>query len=215
MAIDNLDSVFREDYNLAKLGDNDVLNDPYDQFELWFNDIIKLGSRQPNAMVLSTSNKNGDVNSRVVLLKDFDKNGFTFFSDYRSKKAQFLTENPKASLLFYSIELERQIRIEGVIEKVAYDVSNEYFKSRPLGSQFAAMTSTQSSELINREELDNRYEAVKNEYQQKDFSCPDYWGGYILKPHYFEFWQGRKSRLHDRITFDLKESSWVVKRLSP
>tara|TARA_E500000178_G_C16964869_1_gene727877 strand:- start:741 stop:1388 length:648 start_codon:yes stop_codon:yes gene_type:complete len=215
MAIDNLDHVFREEYNLDQLTEELILENPFDQFELWFQDIIKSGVRQPNSMVLSTSNLAGDVNSRIVLLKDYDLEGFTFYSDYRSKKAQFMSENPKASLLFYSIELERQIRIEGLIEKVPYETSNKYFKSRPKGSQFAAMTSHQSSIVKDRNELELSYKNVEKRLQDQDFDCPEYWGGYCLKPNYFEFWQGRKSRLHDRLIFRLIDENWILKRLSP
>ena len=216
MSIDNLDHVFREDYQLNSLEDESFSDNPFIFFKQWFNDLVESGIRQPNAMVLSTANLIGDVSSRVVLLKDFDEKGFVFFTDYRSRKGSVMSINSKVSLLFYSIELERQIRIEGQIEKVSFDESNAYFKSRPLGSQLAAMTSVQSSVVESRLKLDQLYDETKKKYESKSFSCPDYWGGYRVVPSYFEFWQGRSSRMHDRIIFELsKDNHWTIKRLFP
>ena len=215
MVIENLDHVFREDYQQGELHESDVNRDPFQQFEAWFNDIIALKIKQPNSMVLSTSSNDGQVTSRVVLLKEFNNKGFYFYSDYRSKKAQQLIENPNASLLFFNIDLERQIRIEGSIAKISYDESNTYFKSRPKGSQISVLTSVQSATVDDRSVLENLYQKQHDTFSEKDIDCPDFWGGYCLVPRYFEFWQGRSSRLHDRITYELSGNDWTMSRLSP
>ena len=216
MAIKDLDNRFRIDYEKGTLNKKDCLTCPFMQFEKWFNDIIALNIDQPNAMVVSTVSNNGQPSSRVVLLKSFDQTGFVFFTDYRSKKSKEILNNSKAALLFYNQELERQIRIEGKINKIDYTESNNYFKSRPKESQLAAISSHQSTPLKNRNELDTKHKKNIEKYKNVEIECPEFWGGFQLVPSYFEFWQGRKSRLHDRIIYkEINGQPWSIKRISP
>lgn len=215
--LDNLDHIFRQDYNLHKLSENSVDDNPFKQFELSFNDIVETKVKQPNSMILSTVSCDGSPSTRVVLLKHFDETGFVFFTNYSSTKAKDMQHNSKVSLLFFSIDLERQIHIHGNVQKVPYEESNSYFKSRPKQSQIAAISSFQSSRVSSREALESNYKNVFSQYESTSPECPDFWGGYKVLPYYFEFWQGRSSRLHDRICYELNQESynWAIYRKSP
>lgn len=204
----------RRDYSKAALTENSVDQNPFKQFDIWFNEAIGAEMLEPNAMVLSTSNIEGKPSSRVVLLKNFNELGFVFYTNYESRKANEIDENPNASLLFYWDKLERQIRIEGKIEKVSFEESNEYFQSRPYTSRIGAWASKQSNLLKSRFSLMKDVALLMAKYP-KDVPLPPYWGGYRLKPTRFEFWQGRQSRLHDRIQFNFDGDTWKIQRLYP
>ena len=205
-----LDSI-RKDYQLAELSEEKVDKNPFRQFEKWMKEALKAKVNEPTAMSISAITDDGFPHSRIVLLKDFGEEGFTFFTNYNSLKGQSITKNPAVSLLFFWPELERQIRIAGFAEKTSPEVSDRYFYSRPLNSQVAATVSEQSSVIHSREKLDELFESRKNEPVLR----PDNWGGYIVNPVRFEFWQGRESRLHDRILFEKKGETWQITRLAP
>ena len=204
----------RKDYTLKSLSENEVLPSPIHQFSIWWNEAIESNIDEVNAMTLATVSTANKPSARIVLLKDFSENGFSFFTNYNSKKGEDLLHNPNASLCFFWKELQRQIRIEGVVEKVAAQVSDAYFNSRPAGSKLGAWASPQSKVIESREVL------LQNEmqYQQQfteNIERPKHWGGYILKPNYFEFWQGRSNRLHDRICYTINSDDWKIERLAP
>ncbi len=211
MELDNI----RREYNKGNLNESDVKPKPIDQFSLWMKDAIQFVPDDPTAMILSTVSLSGMPSSRIVLLKDFNTEGFTFFTNYGSRKGQEIFSNPNASILFYWKELERQIRIEGLVLKTDSEVSTNYFDSRPFESRIAADVSKQSSEIKNREELDESFVKLKEYYDKRPIVRPVNWGGYILKPDYFEFWQGRENRMHDRIIYVLENDLWEIKRLAP
>jgi len=202
----------RRNYNLHELTEQKISPNPYEQFSWWFEDATGAEIIEPNAMVLSTATKTGKPSSRIVLLKIFDENGFVFYSNYHSRKGKELTENNQASLLFYWDKLERQVRIEGTIERIEAHLSDEYFAARPFESRLSAIVSEQSEEIPSRQFLEDKLEEVR---KAGSVHRPEYWGGYILKADYFEFWQGRASRLHDRIVYDLENGAWKIKRLAP
>ncbi len=202
----------RRDYQLHELIEERISKNPFEQFGWWFEDATKSDIVEPNCMILSTATKDGKPSSRVVLLKAFDKQGFVFYTNYHSRKGKDLTENNQAALLFFWDKLERQVRIEGTIEKVEVHLSEEYFSTRPYESRLSAIVSEQSAEIPSRQFLEDRLEEVK---KAGHVHRPEYWGGYVLKPDYFEFWQGRASRLHDRIVYELDNSDWTIKRLAP
>jgi len=206
----------RKEYKLKSLSEKEVTSDPFDQFGIWFKEAIEAETLEVNAMILSTSTINAKPSGRVVLLKDFDQNGFVFFTNYGSQKGAELLENPHASLTFFWPQLERQVRIEGIVEKVSESESKEYFNSRPFESKVGAWVSAQSSIINSREELENKFATLAEEFKQKgEVSKPDFWGGYRLKPSFVEFWQGRPSRLHDRICYESKGNVWEIFRLAP
>lgn len=205
----------RQDYRSAQLSENDVHADPMQQFKKWFTDALDAQLYEPNVMTLATADSDGKPGARIVLLKGFDENGFVFFTNYESKKGQDLIENPQAALVFFWAELERQVRIEGVVSKVEAQVSSDYFHSRPIGSQIGALVSPQSRVISDRDILEEKVKEVSAEYEGKEIPRPAHWGGYLVEPTYLEFWQGRTSRLHDRIAYDLTEGEWVIKRLAP
>lgn len=206
----------RKNYSQMILSENDADLNPVQQFSKWWNEAIASEIDEVNAMTLATASSDGVPSARIVLLKGFDAKGFTFFTNYSSFKGQQLAENPKACLVFFWKELERQVRITGLIEKISPEASNEYFNSRPTESQVGAMASPQSSIIENREWLDNHYKELENELKGKKLQRPSHWGGYILKPVIIEFWQGRPSRLHDRLQYSLKENGeWKIERLAP
>lgn len=205
----------RKDYCRASLSEADVDPDPILQFKKWFDEALAAEVAEANAMCASTADAQGRPSSRIVLLKGVDARGFTWFTNYESRKAQDLRQNPQAALLFYWIELERQVRIEGRVERVSDEESDAYFHSRPLGSRIGAHASAQSRPLEQRAELEQRVARLALELGEQP-PRPPYWGGYRLVPDYLEFWQGRPSRLHDRIVYMLQaDGSWKRQRLQP
>jgi len=208
-------SSIRKEYALKQLDESEVDNNPFVQFGTWFDDALIAEINEPNAMILSTVSSEGRPSSRVVLLKGFDKNGFTFFTNYKSRKALHIDNNPFASLLFFWPELERQIRIEGEIIKVSPEESDEYFNSRPEGSKIGAWVSPQSRVIHGRGFLESLKMVFEEQFTNKPISRPPNWGGYRLKPNLIEFWQGRPNRLHDRIQYSLSQSNWKIERLAP
>jgi pyridoxamine 5'-phosphate oxidase len=206
----------RKDYQLQTLSEEDTAPTPVEQFTVWWNEAIQSQIEEVNAMTLATASAEGVPSARIVLLKDYDTNGFVFFTNYESYKAQQLAENPRASLLFFWKELERQIRITGLIEKISAAKSDEYFLSRPIGSQIGAWASPQSHVIENREWLEQKVTAIQKKFENEIITRPAYWGGYLVKPVIMEFWQGRSSRLHDRIQYTLQDNgSWMKERLAP
>jgi len=206
----------RKDYSSQTLRETDIEPNPIDQFQKWWTEAVNSQIDEVNAMTLATASSDGMPSARIMLLKGFDKNGFVFFTNYKSYKAMHLEENPKACLVFFWKELERQVRITGLVKRVSEKDSDEYFLSRPLGSQIGAWTSSQSQVIESREGLENRYLQLTEEYKQKKLKRPPHWGGYVVTPVIIEFWQGRPSRLHDRIQYSLEEDgSWKIERLSP
>ncbi len=208
-------SSLRREYNRDGLFEKDLDDNPVAQFDHWFNDALNSGLKDANAMTLSTVSKEGQPSSRIVLLKEFDEKGFVFFTNYKSRKGEDIEANAVGSLLFYWPDLERQVRIEGSMTRVSREVSKSYFHSRPIESQLGALASDQSRTLKNREELEKRYLDLKKQFEGKEIPCPEYWGGYRLKPERMEFWQGRPSRLHDRFEYILEANRWVHRRLYP
>lgn len=208
-------SDLREDYRFSELLEETLEINPFKQFDIWFNDAVSSSVYEPNAMTISTVSKSLKPSSRVVLLKEFTTEGFIFFTNYLSNKAKDIENNNNVALNFFWAELQRQVRIEGTISKISKVKSEEYFKSRPIGSQLGAITSIQSSIIKNREEIEKKYKEIESIYDGKEIEMPEHWGGYIVKPERFEFWQGRTSRLHDRIQFELINDSWIISRLSP
>ncbi|MBS1647700.1 MAG: pyridoxamine 5'-phosphate oxidase [Bacteroidetes bacterium] len=205
----------RHDFMKATFGEKEAHKNPFIQFERWLEDAVKGAVQEPNAMVLSTANKKGKPTSRVVLLRGLKSHCFTFFTNYQSKKGAEIQENPYACLLFFWPELERQIRIEGKIVKATDLVSNAYFASRPHESQIGACASPQSTVIKNREVLEKNTVLLQEQYPTK-VPRPKNWGGYVLQANYYEFWQGRESRLHDRICYSLqKNKTWKKQRVAP
>jgi len=198
------------------LDETTVDRDPIKQFRLWFDDAIASGSRLPESMTLATATPDGKPSARVVLLKNVDANGFVFYTNYRSAKAKEVDENPQAALVFYWVGLDRQIRVEGNVERVSPAESDEYFKTRPRESQLGALASPQSEVIEGREVLESRLQALEEEYRNREVPRPAHWGGYRLKPERLEFWENRAGRLHDRLVYDLQsDGSWTIKRLAP
>ncbi|WP_206483820.1 pyridoxamine 5'-phosphate oxidase [Thalassotalea sp. G2M2-11] len=188
---------------------------PFTLFQQWFDDANKSGILLPEAMSVSTCSKNGQPSSRMVLLKSFDEQGFVFYTNYGSRKSQELVDNDKVALLFHWNVLQRQVRIEGTVEKVSHEQSNHYFQSRDRGSQIGAWASKQSKKLPHNDELKQRVEYFENKFSDSEVPLPEFWGGIRVKPHYIEFWQGRASRLHDRICFEQQDNSWQQLKLYP
>src|SRR6056297_1742252 len=205
----------REDYSKHSLDESDVNSDPVEQFESWMKEAMNAEVPEPNAMTLSTVDANNKPHSRVVLLKGIEEGDFVFYTNWQSEKGSELEQNPNAALCFLWLELERQVRIEGVAEKLSQEESEEYFKKRPYKSQIGALASNQSSVVPNREFLEKRFEELEEKYNEGDVPKPESWGGYRIKPEILEFWQGRRSRLHDRIKYEKVGNKWDIKRLSP
>lgn len=206
----------RKNYSQKSLSENEVAPDPIRQFSKWWDEAVASEIDEVNAMTLATASQEAVPSARIVLLKDFSETGFVFFTNYDSYKGQQLAENPKACLVFFWKELERQVRITGLIVKLNAAANDNYFFSRPEGSQIGAITSPQSQVIENREWLDNQYEKVQKELQGTKLQRPSHWGGYIVKPVIIEFWQGRPSRLHDRLQYTLQENGgWKIERLAP
>lgn len=205
----------RKDYTTETLLESDVAADPITQFRKWWEQVMASDVLEPNALTLATASSDGFPSARIVLLKDFDQRGFVFYTNYKSFKGLQLTENPKATLVFFWKELERQVRISGVVEKVSGAESDEYFASRPIGSRLGAWTSPQSNVIPNREWLEEEFEKRKEEFASGTVPRPPHWGGFRVRPVIVEFWQGRPSRLHDRIQYTLEGGSWKIERLAP
>jgi len=205
----------RREYEKSSLDEHLMDQNPLNEFRVWLGSAIKLIEDDATAMVLSTVSLQGRPSSRIVLLKDINENGFTFFSNYKSRKGKEIAGNAFASLLFYWKEQERQIRIEGKISRTNPEISDEYFNGRPYDSQIAAISSQQSQTVEDRSILEKSFERIKAETMGKCLKRPEHWGGYILKPDTFEFWQGRPNRLHDRIVYVLENDLWTMRRLAP
>lgn len=206
----------RTDYKLKSLGEEDVAEDAIVQFGRWWDEAIASKVEEVNAMTLATATSEGEPDARIVLLKDYSEEGFVFFTNYNSQKGAELHQNPKAAMVFFWRELERQVRISGNIEKVAAADSDAYFHSRPLQSRIGAWASPQSTVIPNREELEKRVAGYEQQFAGNEVPRPPHWGGYILKPQKIEFWQGRSNRLHDRIIYRKTVSgNWNRERLAP
>jgi pyridoxamine 5'-phosphate oxidase len=208
-------SAIRKDYKLKALQESDADPDPVIQFRHWWTEAVNSSIEEVNAMTLATADENGRPSARIVLLKGFDENGFTFFTNYNSRKAANISDKPYAALVFFWKELERQVRIEGTVSKVTAEQSDAYFRSRPHGSKIGAWASPQSSTISGREIIEQKVMELEKDFQGKDISCPPFWGGYALQPELMEFWQGRPNRLHDRLQYLKQESSWKISRLAP
>lgn len=209
-----LDSIRRE-YKFAELTRKSIDKNPFKQFAIWLSDALNAKVNEATAMSAITIGTDGFPQSRIVLLKGYSEKGFTFFTDYKSEKGKDIIENPKIGIHFFWPELERQIRISGYAEKTNDKVSDGYFQSRPITSQIAAIVSNQSEEIPNREFLENRFFDLQNELHGKIPKRPESWGGYLVKPVKIEFWQGRESRLHDRILYNKTDKDWILTRLAP
>lgn len=205
----------RRSYVLGSLNEADVAPDPITQFERWFDEALNAKLPEPNAMTLATVDAAGQPSARIVLLKGIDARGFTFFTNYESRKGIDIAANPRAALLFHWVQLERQARIEGIVEKVSDDESDAYYASRPLGSRLGAWASEQSREVADRSVLEEREAAFRARFGESP-PRPAHWGGYRVVPTWIEFWQGRPSRLHDRIGYRREaDGNWRIVRLSP
>ncbi|MBC7826124.1 MAG: pyridoxamine 5'-phosphate oxidase [Chitinophagaceae bacterium] len=206
----------RKEYKLQTLEEELVHADPFMQFGKWWNESMTASIDEVNAMTLATASADGLPSARIVLLKGFDTNGFVFFTNYESFKGKQIDENPRACLVFFWKELERQVRITGLIRKVSAQVSNEYYQSRPVGSQIGAIISPQSQVIESRDWLTKKEVEVLKELNGKTIERPPHWGGYCVQPVTIEFWQGRPNRLHDRIQYSLeKNGDWKIERLAP
>lgn len=214
MASPNIAAI-RKDYKLRSLLEEDADIDPIQQFETWWNEAIKSNVEEPNAMTLATCNSDGKPAARMVLLKGFKKEGFIFFTNYNSRKGKELENNSQAALVFFWKELERQIRIEGKVEKLSDEESDDYFIIRPEQSRISAWSSPQSEVIKNREVLENYFIKYQQQFTDGTIVRPPHWGGYIVKPALIEFWQGRPNRLHDRLQYTLVDGKWKIERLAP
>lgn len=205
----------RRDFTLKTLDEKDILPDPVAMFEEWFNEAVEAEALEPNAMNLATATPDGRPSSRVVLLKQIKPEGFVFFTNYDSKKARQIDHNKHCALNFVWHELERQVRIEGMVQKISAEESDSYFEIRPAKSKLGAWASPQSRVIPNREYLEELMTDFEITFGENGIARPNNWGGYIVKPSLIEFWQGRKNRLHDRIQYRWNENKWIIERLAP
>jgi pyridoxamine 5'-phosphate oxidase len=211
MTISNL----RSEYGRAELSEQDAASDPIEQFARWFNDATAAGARDVNAMSLATASPDGRPSNRIVLLKEFDASGFVFYTNYHSRKGGELMANPLACALFFWVELERQVRIEGSVSRIPAAQSDQYFAQRPLEARLGAWASPQSEAIADRAELEARLAEARARFSQADPPRPPHWGGYRIAPASIEFWQGRSSRLHDRLLYVREAGGWRRSRLAP
>lgn len=203
-------------YDLAKLGDRDVLPDPIDQFRVWFEEVLETSVIEANALVLATVTPEGVPQARTLLMKGFDANGIELYTNYHGAKFRQIAANPNVCALFYWPSLQRQVRWTGVAEKLSAAESDEYFASRPRGSQIGAWASQQSTTITSGNELQSRFSQFEKEFEGRDVPRPEHWGGFRIRPTMIEFWQGRENRLHDRIVYTLQtDGSWAISRLAP
>lgn len=206
----------RNDYGRLKLDERDLDPDPIRQFERWFGEALAADIGEANAMTLATAAPDGRPSARIVLLRGCDPRGFSFFTNHDSRKGRELDSNPRAALVFYWRELERQVRVEGSIVRIAADESDAYFRSRPLASRIGAWASDQSEVVASRESLEARFREIESKFQDEEVPRPVNWGGYRLVPESIEFWQGRPNRLHDRLRYRIgADEAWVIERLNP
>jgi pyridoxamine 5'-phosphate oxidase len=204
----------RKDYKLKSLLEEDVKKNPIEQFSVWWDEAINSDITEVNAMTLATTTADGVPAARIMLLKNFTNDGFIFFTNYLSRKGTTLSQNPHAALVFFWKELERQVRVEGTVSKVSEQESDAYFKSRPVGSRIGAWASPQSTPIDGRHIIEENVSKYSKQFGE-DIPRPPYWGGFILQPSKVEFWQGRSSRLHDRILYTRLDNEWSIERLAP
>ena len=208
--------LLRIEFTSGVLDESDISKNPVTQFSKWLQNAIDASVNEPNAMTLATTSADLTADARIVLLRNYDSKGFSFFTNYNSIKGKQIRHNKKACLNFFWPELQRQVRIKGTIEKLTSQTSDQYFNTRPRESQIAAWASSQSETLINRDALEKRYKEYEKKFAGDKVPRPSHWGGFRLKPVHFEFWQGRKSRLHDRIVYEkLRNGKWNIQRLNP
>lgn len=205
----------RHEYIAQPFDADNAAADPLRQFRAWFAASVQAEQPDPEAMTLATATVDGRVSARVVLLKGLDERGFVFFTNYESRKSRELLANPRAALTFYWHALHRQVRIEGTVEQVAAQESEEYFQTRPRGSQLGAWASPQSAEIESRAVLEQRLAEIEERFATEPLHCPPFWGGFRVKPAHIEFWQGRENRLHDRIVYTRQDGAWRIARLAP
>jgi pyridoxamine 5'-phosphate oxidase len=205
----------REDFSKGALTEKEIDPDPSRQFQFWLQQAVESRIIEVQAMNLATVSGNGKPSSRIVYLREFENHKFWFYTNYESKKSKDLAENPNAAVTFFWKELERQIRIEGTVKKASPEQSDAYFNARPYDSKIGAWASAQSYALSGREELEKKVEDLKAKFTPENIKRPENWGGYILTANYYEFWQGRNSRLHDRISYTFEKENWVIQRLAP
>ncbi len=205
----------REDYTQAELSRKDLQSDPFKQFEYWFQQACEVDVQEPNAMVLATASAQGEPLVRTVLLKYFDRDGFVFFTNYESRKARHISENPHVSLLFLWLPLQRQVQITGIATRIPTAESLQYFMARPHGSQLGAWCSPQSSIISSRQMLLMEFAKMQQKFRNREIPLPSFWGGYRVVPGSFEFWQGRSNRLHDRFLYSRHDDRWDIHRLAP
>lgn len=205
----------RREYTRQGLTEEDLADDPMDVFADWFQAAVDENLLDANAMTLATVDAEGHPSARIVLIKGFDERGFIFYTNYESSKAHDIANNPQVHLCFYWNDFERQVRIDGKAEKLPREESEEYFKTRPRESQIGAWASKQSAEVASRKVLQETYQKYEKQFEGQDVPLPDNWGGFVVRPHAIEFWQGRPSRMHDRILYEYNGGNWVTKRLAP
>lgn len=205
----------RHEFAQTSLSETDVDSNPIVQFEKWFKQAVDSKVNEPNAMTVCTVNKDGLPSARIVLLRNFNETGFVFYTNYNSRKGREIAKNKACCFLFFWPELERQVRIEGILKKQTKEESDAYFNSRPRGSKLGAWTSEQSAVVDSREALDKAYLEMDEKFEGEEVPRPEHWGGYVLEPNTIEFWQGRPSRLHDRLLFTKLADEWTTERLAP